>query len=215
MNFLKTTVTAALICFSASLASAATIPIVNGSFENPLVGGNFNTYFGPNNTVSLPGWTINGSIDQIGNYWQASDGRQSLDMNGSGAAGTISQSITLPGGFTQVHFDMAGNTDGGPNTKTLEVSLLTGGGSQTFTFNITGHQIPNNMGWVSDTATFNNLAAGVYTLQFRSLDSGSYGAALDNVSVTVPDGGSTLTLLGLGILGLIGVRRCMPRFAIQ
>lgn len=203
MKTLRSALVTVSLLFAAVAANGATIALVNGDFENPLVGGNFNTYYGPNNTTSLPGWTINGSIDQIGNYWQPASGHQSLDMAGD-FPGSISQDITLPGyGNTFVNFDMAGNPDGGPTIKHLEVSLISGGGSQIFTFDISNPGISKvNMGWVSETANFGNLPAGTYTLQFACLDAGPYGPALDDVSVTVPDGGLTVGMLGMGLVGI-------------
>jgi choice-of-anchor C domain-containing protein len=199
MNFLKTTTCAGLICLSGCLASANSIPIANGSFENPVINPVFI------NTSTLPGWTVVGNIDQIGTYWQAADGKQSIDLDGN-SAGTIKQVIFLPGGSTQVHFDMAGNPDNAPAIKTLEVSLFSAGGSQTFSFNVTGHTHAS-MGWILETADFGDLPAGNYTLQFKSLTPGAYGAALDNVSVTVPDGTTTATLLGAAMLAMIGHSR--------
>jgi choice-of-anchor C domain-containing protein len=209
MTFVKTTAAVGLMCFTTSLASATTIPIANGSFENPVVGGNFNTYFGPNNTSSLPGWTINGSIDQIGNYWQAADGKQSLDMAGN-FAGSIQQSVFIPGsGTATVNFSMAGNPDE-PSLKFLTVTLIGDGGPQLFTFDSTGHTLAN-MGWINLSATFNIPSSGNYILEFS--DTGNpadpWGPALDNVSMSanVPEGGMTFLLLGFSILAIVSFRQ--------
>ena len=104
------------------------VTIVNGDFSDPIVGGNFSTLNGPNpggDTSFLPGWTVYGSIDHIGNYWNGpTPGAQSLDMNGYYYAGTISQTVHLSSGsVATVDFYLAGNPDGGPATKTLGVSL--------------------------------------------------------------------------------------------
>jgi choice-of-anchor C domain-containing protein len=197
------------LAFFTQVASGINITVNNGDFENPLVNGNFNTYFGANNTVSLPGWTINGSIDQIGNYWQAASGGQSLDMAGNGA-GSISQNVFIPfAGSATVHFAMAGNPDE-QSLKQLAVELIGDGGPQIFYFDSTGHS-RGAMGWQYFDATFSIPAAGTYTLMFS--DSGNpndpYGPALDNVSMTaqVPDGGTTLGMLGIASLVCGGVRR--------
>jgi choice-of-anchor C domain-containing protein len=179
---------------------------VNGSFETTVVGGSFDTY-GTGNT-SLTGWSIVGSIDHIGNYWQAADGHQSLDMNGFFAAGEISQTVFVPAaGTVSVKFSIAGNPDNVPIIKTLGVSLT---GLQQFTFDISNPgSTHGNMGWVGKTAKFTAPAAGNYTLKFAALndDGGAFGPALDNVSVTLPDGGSTLMALGMAVVGLEGFRR--------
>src|SRR4051812_11261629 len=103
----------AVVGFLALVQSAAAIniTIANGDFENPLVGGIFQTYNGPNNTTALPGWTINGSIDHIEIYGQAPGGAQSLDMAGN-SAGSISKNFVTRGEETAtVHFALAGNPD--------------------------------------------------------------------------------------------------------
>jgi choice-of-anchor C domain-containing protein len=209
IGILKASLATAVLSLAVSWSYGASIPIVNGSFENPLVNASFNTYFGPNNTISLPGWTINGSIDQIGSYWQAADGSQSLDMAGD-FAGSIQQTVLIPGsGTATVQFSLAGNPDQ-QSMKTLQVELIGDGGPQIFLFDSTGHT-RNAMGWVVETATFNIPAAGNYTLQFSDVGdpSNPYGPALDNVSMTanVPDGGMTVMLLGMGLLGLASARR--------
>lgn len=205
------------LVFAARGAEASTIiPIVNGDFESPLVGGGFVTYSGPSNSSSLTGWTIDGSIDHIGTYWQPANGNQSLDMNGNDT-GTISQNVDIPFGLdsASVSFSLAGNPDNAPVVKTLQVSLIgLGGSSQSYTFDTSG-KTHLSMGWISETAVFAVVSPGTYTLQFQSLDSGSWGPALDNVSMSastsasVPDGGMTLVLLGLSITGFAFLRHKM------
>src|SRR5207247_2037419 len=92
--------------FAVGAAQAITIPIpvVNGSFETPIVGGIYDTYNGPNNTTSLPGWTIQGSIDHIGSYWQAADGSESLDMAGSPPSGTPLFTTSVAGTIQQTFY---------------------------------------------------------------------------------------------------------------
>ena len=185
--------------------NAVPITIVNGDFEESTVDRTFVTY-GAGSTA-LPGWTIaGGSIDHIGNYWQAASGSQSLDMSGEGP-GTIEQTIVVPiDGTVTVTFSLAGNPDDTRKVKELEVSLISGGGSHIFTFDATG-QTRAAMGWVTEQAIFPNIAADTYTLQFKSLNQTAWGPALDNVSASVPDGGLTLFLLGSSILGLATLRR--------
>lgn len=196
--------------FAVGAARAIPIALINGDFENPVVGGNFQTINGPD-TTSLPGWTVLGSIDHIGSYWTAASGLESLDMNGFFAAGTIQQSISFSSaGKAVVSFMLAGNPDNAPQVKTLQVELIGSGGPQVYTFDITG-KTHTDMGWVAETAVFNISTIGSYLLQFSSINdpSGAFGPALDNVSVaeSVPDGGMTAVLLGMSMLAVGWVRR--------
>lgn len=187
-------------------AFAGPIVINNPSFEVPTGTGIFDTVPALN-TTSIPGWTVQaGSVDHITNYWPAADGIRSIDMNGL-SPGTLLQQIMIPqAGTMTLDFAMAGNPDGEPVVKTLEVSLLGDGAPQVFTFDVSGASL-TNMHWVNQTANFVVPSAGNYTLQFRSLSDGPYGAALDNVRASIPDGGATAMLLGLGLLAVAGLRR--------
>src|SRR5260221_2838987 len=71
-----------------SPAHAALNLIQNPSFELG-VGGpdSFNTL--SNGDTSINNWTVGGSIDYILSYWQAEDGRRSLDLNGFQATGSV------------------------------------------------------------------------------------------------------------------------------
>jgi len=200
-----------LVAFAGS-ASATSISIVNGSFEegidpDPYVG--FTTVGTGVTGADIDGWKVTGSIDYIGTYWQAADGNRSLDMNGYFAAGRVEQDIYVPeNGNVSVRFAMAGNVDDAPTVKELRVSLESTSLYQDFTFNITGHT-KTNMGWVYYTANFAGITTGTYTLAFASINDpdGAWGAALDNVSASVPDGGATATLLGVALAGLGFLRR--------
>jgi len=186
--------------------------IVNGSFEDPVVTGNFNT------VTSLPGWIIaagsvnigTASVDQIHYYWQPAVGLQSIDLDGTSADGNeaarIYQDIaTVPGQSYLLTFALAGNPDSGPAVKTVDVSA--GTAAQTFTFDTTGKS-KSNMGWTYHALPF--TATGVTTqIQFDSTTYGYYGPALDAVSVVpVPIPAAAWSSLAMfGLLGVGGLRR--------
>jgi hypothetical protein len=194
-----------------STASAVPITIVNGGFESPTISSGFVTTFSPSNNVGLPGWNvIDGSVDiySVNGGWDPAAGLQSLDLNGV-KAGTIQQTISLAkDGLAQIRFSLAGNPQ--LINKTVEVSLIgSTDGPQTFTFIQAGHD-KHTMGWTQHVAYFDVPSAGSYILQFKSLNTVSKmsaGPALDAISMTVPDGGLTVMLLGMSVTTLGLIRR--------
>lgn len=206
MNVLKlTAVAVAALALSAGAASAATI--VNGSFEQSSIAniGAFTTL--PSGSTAITGWTVGGdSVDYIGTYWAPSEGSRSIDMSGNGAGTLASQTFaTVIGQAYEISFDMAGNPAGAPSTKSLDVNA-TGGATNTYTFDTTGHDLAN-MGWETKTYRFVATSANT-TLTFLSNDNTAYGPALDNVSIaSVPEPATwSMLILGFGMLGM-GLRR--------
>jgi choice-of-anchor C domain-containing protein len=160
---------------------------VNGSFEigtNPPVSGYRTLNSGD---ADITGWVIEtGDIDWAGDFWQASAGLRSLDMNG-GSPASVSQVIsTVPGADYMVTFDMAGNPDCGEVNKTLDAVAIDVGsaapvGSGSFSFDTTGKSL-SAMGWTQKSFAF--VAASASTkIKFTSTISGFCGPALDNVRV--------------------------------
>jgi choice-of-anchor C domain-containing protein len=185
--------------------SAYAVTITNGSFESGTNPGAF-TEVGVGGT-NITGWTVDsGSVDYIGTYWTASDGSRSLDMSGSSAGG-ISQALSglSIGQEYTVTFDMAGNPAGAPATKFLQVSA--GGTSGLYSFDTTGHSL-SDLGWVTFTYVF-IATATTDTLAFLSMTPGSFGGALDNVSIAATPIPGAILLFGsaLGGMGFLGYRR--------
>jgi len=78
-----------------------------------------------------------------------------VDMSGN-SRGTIQQTISASAGSYHLTFDLSGNSDGPPQTKTLRV--IFGGVSKDFTFTTSGSN--GNMNWTAQawdvtTATAN------------------------------------------------------------
>lgn len=204
---------AAVVSVCAAAAQAATIN--NGSFESPIVpAGNFAAY-SPGSGM-LDNWTIAGkNIDHIGaGYWQASDGVQSLDLNGSqGAGATVSQLISglIFGKAYKVLFDMAGNTEGPPRIVSMDVQVG-GSAAQSYSFDTDG-QTRRNMGWTTMAYSFTAGASSLLTFTSTTTNGCCWGAALDNVRIvgTVPviplPAGGALLLTALGMLMLRRRRR--------
>ena len=111
---------------------------------------------------------------------------------------------TLAGQKYVLSFDLAGNPQGGPDEKKLQVNV---GGIPVMVFNTFGKSI-TNMGWGARSFEFTASASST-TLSFASMTSGAYGVALDNIYVTaVPEPESYAMLLaGLGVMGTVARRR--------
>ena len=186
--------------------SAYAVTITNGSFETPIVGGNYNTLGAGD--LSLTGWDIGGnSIDHIGSYWNAADGSQSVDLNG-GDLGNISQTISglTNGQQYTVSFSIAATP--GYGSQTINVDF--GSTSQSYSLADTGSL--GNMNWAVRTIVFVADATGTALLKFAGTSNGgnnAAGMALDNVTIAATPIPGAILLFGsaLGGMGFLGYRR--------
>ena len=156
---------------------------VNPSFETGTNPGGFSTVFAGQTNIS--GWSVDfGSVDYIGSYWQASHGGRSIDLNGNGQRGQISQHLPTVAGLTyKVTFDMSGNPDGNPVSKAMVVSVDNDSAALVYRY-VIGSNTRANMLWEPETYCF-TAESPVTLLTFTSLVQGFYGPAIDNVTVTV------------------------------
>lgn len=195
---------AAAVFLMSGTAQAANL-IIDGDFVNAPTSGGYTTYtsvssFGPWNVTS-------GSVDLINTYWQspsAVPNGGSVDMDGL-SPGTITQNFVAPAGNYALTFDLSGNPDGQPSTKTLQVTV--GSVTQTYTYTI-GTNSHGNMQYAPETLDFTSPGGGL-TLTFASLDTNSpYGPVVGDVSVlSATPLPAALVLFGSGLFGLFLVAR--------
>jgi choice-of-anchor C domain-containing protein len=206
----------AIAAMVGTAGAAGAVTIVNGSFElgTDPGAGYLSVAAG---SSAITGWTVGGfGVDYIGGFWQASDGVRSVDLSLL-SAGSLSQAVsTVAGQVYTVTFDLSGNPDGAPASKTLVVSV---GGSlpliQPYLLGPTNTH--ENMNWSTYSYTFTAFSSSS-TLVFSSADFSPYGPALDNVSIveggdgnplpTVPEPASwALMIVGFGLVGIASRRR--------
>lgn len=200
----------------AALGSAAPLcaQVLNGSFESPVVNGGFETKTGS----GIDDWVIGGTVDHIDGYWQAADGVQSVDLNGT-TLGSLSQDLALaPSSGYVLSFFLAENPDGPPDPKTLNVSIsdTTLLPQSVSTAGITSTHA--NMNWTQFLFPFTTGVSGLHTLTFAStsqaasvagcLSGACWGPALDAVTIMIPEPETyAMMLAGLGLLGFAARRR--------
>jgi choice-of-anchor C domain-containing protein len=159
--------------------------------------------------TTITGWEVfNNPLDWIGYLWPASDGTNSVDLDGSFTSGIRQTFATTPGQTYVVTFDMGGNLSGAPVIKPLRVSA--DGQSAQFYVDTTGYDamiyVQKSWSFVADDASA--------TLEFRSLTDDpvenpggvqAYGAVIDNVSASAVPAPAAFWLLGTAIAGVAGM----------
>ena len=165
--------------------NAFSAPFMDGSFEIGIDPGEFTQLIA--GSTAITGWKVVGeNIDYIGTIWKAMDGLRSLDLNGSCGIGGIEQTFdTIAGHWYRVTFWMAGNVGGGPDIKTLKVTV-TGNSFEIYAFDIKGS---NPLTWVEKTYTFfahgSTVTLSVISTSINDIQIGSdcWGPKFDHVSV--------------------------------
>ncbi|MFJ2861936.1 choice-of-anchor C family protein [Kitasatospora sp. NPDC087314] len=152
----------------------------DGSFESPKVPANSFTELTAGQSIG-PWRVTSGSVDLIGaGFWQAAEGDQSVDLNGSNTGAVAQTFTTVPGATYSVTYALAGNPAAAPAVKTGRV-LVDGQDFQDFSFDITG-KTPAAMGYVGRQLSFVAQGAST-TLTFASTTTGAAGPVVDDVQV--------------------------------
>ncbi|HOY23754.1 MAG TPA: DUF642 domain-containing protein [Cellvibrio sp.] len=208
MKFFGKTIVALLLTGVASLANANLI--VNGSFEDNIVT-NSSTW-GVYNSIN--GWsTLSGAGIEIqrNTIVTAQDGKQYVELDSHNNSSMFQQLTGLSVGESYLlSFWYHARTNNASNDNGIDVSWGTSapGDLQLAIANETV-QSTNNM-WVEKTLSlFADQSTMYLTFAATGLNN-SLGGFIDNVSLTkvasVPES-SGLVLFGLGLMGLIAVRR--------
>ena len=169
-------------------------------------------------------WTVTGTghnagVDLIGpfasgGHWKApvaTDG--SVDLDGLAPGGIWQTILGLTSGDRyKLTFELSGNPDGPPKTKSVDVSI----GSvsdDNFLYTLSPSNKDSNMLWQTETVTF--TAGATNTLAFASQDVNSpFGPAIAEVAIVsagIPESATwAMMVLGLAGLGIAGYRRTRP-----
>lgn len=182
------TLFSALLLFAGGITPSYAITVVNGDFESPF----------------LVGWTQNNSGDMLYVPGQTGTG---LEIGGFG--GAVNNSIDqVIGGFTPgntytINFALASQWAGGSGAQ-AELSFLFGSLTPSAIF--TAPAVPGFGSWANFSYNF-VASASFIDIQFQEITNGFDDVGIDNITITTPDGGATLALLGIALCGLAVLSR--------
>ncbi len=160
---------------------------------------------------SVGSWTVvSGGVDVVGpGSATAYDGEQFVDLNGNGyGPGTIEQLVpTSADRQYRVSFFLAGNPNGDPQVKTLDVTF--GDGKHSFSFDVS-NQTNSNLGWTEKSFVANPDCGTSTVISLRSTTVGDKGPNIDAVRVVDAGPGSGCHIGGYRPIGPIRVFDTRP-----
>jgi hypothetical protein len=203
-KFLLSSIAAIGVVITAAGAQAGTNLIVNGGFENPVIGNIFFQDF----SSGLPSWTITtNTVDVVyqggtpGGPSPAFEGIQYLDLVGYGSTGGVSQTFaTVPGHTYDLSFAYSNNPWAGPASASADFSVDGLNGSVTHS-----SAIPTMLNWDTYSGSFVATSTSATLAFTETVGCCNAGVLLDAVVVsgTVPEP-PTWAMMLLGFAGLAG-----------
>ncbi|MEM8783495.1 MAG: putative Ig domain-containing protein, partial [Planctomycetota bacterium] len=154
--------------------------------SNLITGGNFDMGGGNNFSAgdTFGAWTVEDGDIQVrgGSYETPPGGGKPIDLNGSSAPGTISQTFATEVGQTYtIEYQFGAYAYGGTTyDRTLDVSA--GDTTESHTLTYDGTWTKSNLGWTGQSMTF-TATDTTTTLTFASTTPGTQGPHLGNVEV--------------------------------
>jgi hypothetical protein len=216
--------TAATLAAALLLAGpSAAVTFLDGSFEGGAFGGRIVRSGGLREVMptSTPGGWLEygtgvGYVDS--SVWQASNGNRSLDLGALGTGGIVQRiSGFTPGRTYRLSFDISANPFD-PADRPLDKRVLvsaSGMAPELFTYQLTEANTPDNMRYQRFVYEF-QAVSGTQNVRFASLSPGSFGAVLDNVTLSSVPEVTTWALLitGFASVGVLSRRRRAQRRVI-
>lgn len=217
LNRMKLLAASAAIALLAPVSAHANL-IANGSFESPDIGNTWYMEYGTNilqpnyGGPSIPNWTIlaGTNVDIVsalgapGNA-PAADGKQYLDLVGTGDSGGISQTFDTTKNQTYtLSFDY-GNNPWSTTTASALITVALNGLSANVTHSTSTQ---SNIDWTLFTMTFLGNGSPMTLSFLNTVGGNSGGVLLDNIVVATPlPAALPLFAGGLAMIGLIGRKR--------
>jgi Protein of unknown function (DUF642) len=202
----------AVVVALATISGARANVILNGSFENPTIVYPWYENFGTGclgNCAGgpLPDWTVttnNVDVVSVVGGWPAPayDGKQYLDLVGTGSTGGISQTFATTVGVKYNLSFAYGNNPESTSFAIASVEVTPGSSATLPAIFFANFSTENNIGWEVFTASF--VADSLFTtLSFNELfGENNGGVLLDAINVTATPLPSTWLLLFSGFVGL-------------
>ena len=223
-TYLLSPIVGAIMAISLVPAAHANL-FTNASFESPLVPVGGFTNFGTGST-GITGWTVvgpqasvvSGVFTQNGISFPAQSGNQWLDLTGfnTNTIEGVTQTVgTTPGTMYTLSFWVGNIVNPGGifgTTSTVDVSI---NGGPSLAFTNSGGAGTASLNWAQFTTSFTASSASTILTFLNGDPANDNSNGLDNIvlnptgTTSVPEP-ATLTLLGMGLFGVVASRRRKP-----